>query len=98
MNVPKLDRRMEECVEIFDREKYMSRKNELMAQGQWFPRYGGIMTLEFGSHVEKTRILKTYHGKKFWQLSFEIGLFLAIDRDLELTERYIKSIVYVMPD
>ena len=50
------------------------------------------MTLEFGSHVEKIRKPKNCQGKKYWQLNFEVSIFLAIDRDPELTERYIESI------
>ena len=53
---------MEECVEKFDYKRYMARKNELKEAGEWFPRWGGIMNLEFGSHVEKIRYKKMIYG------------------------------------
>jgi hypothetical protein len=56
-----------------------------MELGLWFPRFGGIMALEFGSHVEKSRKLVDCNGKKFWKLQYEWSIFLVIERDVELT-------------
>ena len=56
------------------------------------------MTLEFGSCVQSEKVLVNIKGKKYWKTHKKWSIFLMLDRDAELTERYLKSVTYILPN
>ena len=85
---------MQKLIEKFDKTVFLEIKTSLLKANAWFSKYGNNMTLEFGS-IHDTKWQKTViDGKQLYRKVINWKIFLMIERDLELTNRYIKSITY----
>jgi hypothetical protein len=91
---PRIEELMQDLLLKFNPRKFASRRRELIDEGLWATRFGTTMRLEVGSFVEETYVQEEKKGRKIWKKQFMWKAFVMVDRNNELSERYIASVSY----
>ena len=74
------------------RAEFDERKKELKKEGDWFGDNGSLIKLMFGNQYEKVNNPVSYDKAGKNLLAHRWAIFLTLDNDVQLTERYIKEV------
>ena len=91
--MPTIDKELAQEAMNFNKGDFEERKQELIQEGEWFGEDKSLIKMCFGNNYEEVKI-PTIKGANGEPCKHRWAMFLSLNNDKKLTERYIKEVKY----
>jgi hypothetical protein len=91
--MPTIDLELAQEAMNFNKSEFEERKAELIEEGEWFGEGGALIKMCLGNNYEKVKV-PTVRGRNGEICNHRWAMFLTLNNDKKLTERYIKEVRY----